>query len=129
MIKVMEYSDYAQFLGSELVMAKSPINGVLIFKVLRKDEFLPVKTVRFQQNILDNVSNFSLVNQYLLAGGSHGEVHVQDMRTTGTAGKRYGVMKEGTAMHMVEGCIVNDEMVVAGVNRGSAFVGLQCIKL
>lgn len=58
----MEYADYAQFLGSELVMAKSPINGVLIFKVLRKDEFLPVKTVRFQQNILDNVSNFSMVN-------------------------------------------------------------------
>lgn len=51
------------------------------------------------------------------------------MRTTGTSGKTYGVMKEGTAMHMVEGCIVHDEIVVAGVNRGSAFVGLQCIKL
>jgi len=58
----MEYADYAQFLGSELVMAKSQINGVLIFNVLRKDEFLPVNTVRFQQNILDNVSNFSIVN-------------------------------------------------------------------
>ena len=125
----MEYADYAQFLGSELVMVKSPINGVLIFKVLRKDEFLPVKTVRFQQNILDNVSNFSMVNQYLLAGGSQGEVHVQEMRATGNPAKTHGVMKEGTAMHMVEGCIAHDEMVVAGVNRASAFVGLQCIKL
>ena len=65
----------------------------------------------------------------MLAGGSQGEVHIQDMRASGTAGKKYGVMREGTAMHMVEGCIVHDEMVVAGVNKGSAFVGLQCIKL
>ena len=51
------------------------------------------------------------------------------MRATGTAGKTYGVMREGTAMHMVEGCIVHDEIWVARVNKGSAFVGLQCIRL
>jgi len=126
---LLEYADFAQFLGSDLVMLKSPINGLLIFKVLRKDEFLPIRTISFQQNIFENTSNFSLVNQYLLAGDSQGHVLIQDLRTPSTPVKRLPVMKEGTAMHIVDGCIVGGQMVVAGVNRGSGFVGIQCFKL
>jgi hypothetical protein len=68
----VEYADYAQFFGSDLVMVKSPINGILIFKVLIKDEFLPVRTIKFSQNIFDNMSNFALVNHFMIAGDKDG---------------------------------------------------------
>ncbi len=49
-------------------MIKSPVNGILVMRPLTKDEFVPIKTFSFHQNIFDSQSLITLTQEYIVAG-------------------------------------------------------------
>ena len=61
---------------------KSPVNGVLIMRPVLKDEFVPIKTFTFHQNILDMMSHMSLCQEYIVAGDQKGGALVINMRNS-----------------------------------------------
>jgi hypothetical protein len=61
-------------------MMKSPVNGVLIMRPVLKDEFVPIKTFTFHQNILDMMSHLSLCQEYIVAGDKKGGALLINMR-------------------------------------------------
>ncbi len=89
-------------------MMKSPVNGVLIMRPLTKDEFVPIKTFTFHQNILDSISSICLCHEYIVAGDSKGGAQIVNMRSGGE--KRVQVMgseefsvHEVTALKSIDG--------------------------
>lgn len=61
-------------------MMKSPVNGVLIMRPVLKDEFVPIKTFTFHQNILDMMSHLCLCQEYIVAGDKKGGALLINMR-------------------------------------------------
>lgn len=87
---------------------KSPVNGILIMRPLNKDEFVPIKTFTFHQNILDSMSQICLCQEYIVAGDSNGGALIVNMRSG--VEKRVQLMgseefsaKEVTAMKSIDG--------------------------
>ncbi len=78
---MLEYCDQAIYLGEDLIIMKSPVNGVLILRPTFKDEFVPIKSFAFHQNILDAMSHLCLCQEFIVAGDSAGGALIINMRT------------------------------------------------
>ena len=67
-------------MGEDLIMMKSPVNGVLIMRPVLKDEFVPIKTFTFHQNILDMMSQICLCQEFIVAGDKKGGALLINMK-------------------------------------------------
>lgn len=86
---MLEYCDWAAFLGRDLILAKSPVNGAVIFKPGRKvksstktdsqDEYLPIRVFPFQQGALNRLNTMAVFGKHLIAGNSDGDILLIDM--------------------------------------------------
>eukprot|EP00347_Sterkiella_histriomuscorum_P013991 403362584 len=129
--QIIEYCDYAQFFGDELIILKSPVNGILFIKPLNKDEFMPIKTVSFQQFLLDSVSNIAFVGRYVLSGDSQGRVFMHNLSykedfTDGQGTQKLGNAfdQEQLAVNFISALQWQNENVVCAASKFSNIVSV-----
>jgi hypothetical protein len=87
-------------------MIKSPVNGILVIRPLTKDEFVPIKTFSFHQNIFDSQSLITLTQEYIVAGDAKGRVLIINMKN----GKetKIQVLNDKICLNEVQACMISE---------------------
>jgi hypothetical protein len=115
----LEYADDASYLSDDIIMIKSPLNGVLVFKHTIRDEFMPVRTISIESKIFDRVSQICCIGEYLATGESAtGKVIVKDIREPAKdACRKVRLLGEGRTVEHVIGLIKGGEMIMFGIDK------------
>jgi hypothetical protein len=96
------------YFGEELILIKSPVNGALLLRPLTKDEFVPLRTFSFHQNILDSHSLITLVHEYLVAGDSQGGILIINMKNSGKEPTRMQLISKSHSVNEVQAWMLNE---------------------